>query len=67
MSSLCQAVAWVNPFLNQEQRGAVEAVLRGGHAPAPYLVFGPPGTGKTSTLVEAAVQVLHVDFNVCLR
>jgi hypothetical protein len=51
-----QVKSWANANLNDEQRAAVAAVVAGAHAPAPYLIFGPPGTGKTSTLVEAAVQ-----------
>ena len=53
-------IVWTNKSLNVEQRLAVREVVRGVHAPLPYLIFFPPGTGKTSTLVEAAVQVRSV-------
>lgn len=43
--------------LNEEQRWAVAAVLAGAGAATPFALFGPPGTGKTVTLVECALQV----------
>ncbi|XP_056456855.1 putative helicase mov-10-B.1 isoform X2 [Gadus chalcogrammus] len=43
--------------LNKEQSTAVHHIVAGSSKPAPYLVFGPPGTGKTVTLVEAIRQV----------
>ncbi|NXD64784.1 SDE3 helicase, partial [Eolophus roseicapillus] len=42
---------------NEEQCRAVTNIVTGMSRPAPYLVFGPPGTGKTVTLVEAIKQV----------
>ncbi|XP_015079544.1 probable RNA helicase SDE3 [Solanum pennellii] len=43
-------------MLNKEQTTAVEKILgcKGG---APYVIHGPPGTGKTRTLIEAIIQV----------
>nr|XP_013799018.1 PREDICTED: putative helicase MOV-10 [Apteryx mantelli mantelli] len=42
---------------NEEQRRAVTHIVTGVSRPAPYLIFGPPGTGKTVTIVEAIKQV----------
>ncbi|KAF1523024.1 putative helicase MOV-10, partial [Eudyptula albosignata] len=42
---------------NEEQCRAVTHIVTGMSRPAPYLIFGPPGTGKTVTLVEAIKQV----------
>ncbi len=49
--------AWQNDRLNAEQKRAVRMILGGLHTPLPYFVFGPPGTGKTTAMVEAAYQV----------
>uniref|UniRef100_A0A671W8F1 RNA helicase n=1 Tax=Sparus aurata TaxID=8175 RepID=A0A671W8F1_SPAAU len=52
-----------NPHLprsdNPEQRKAIKHIIAGTAKPAPYLVFGPPGTGKTVTLVGAINQILE--------
>ncbi|CAL5397414.1 unnamed protein product [Camellia sinensis] len=46
------------PFtpLNEEQQRAVETILGCRGAP-PYVIHGPPGAGKTMTLVEAILQL----------
>lgn len=47
-----------DPLLNYEQLKAVNTVLNEAYGPVPYLVSGPPGTGKTKTLVELAMQLI---------
>ena len=45
--------------LNAEQRLAVASVMSRAGVDMPFALFGPPGTGKTVTLVECALQVSH--------
>ncbi|KAI0360350.1 P-loop containing nucleoside triphosphate hydrolase protein [Trametes cingulata] len=50
-----------NPLLgtNVAQLQAVKSILRLRTGSAPFILFGPPGTGKTVTVVEAIRQLLH--------
>lgn len=48
---------WANDSLNPEQQAAVQRISNGHLCPIPYIVFGPPGTGKTTTVVEAIYQL----------
>lgn len=43
--------------LDASQRQVIRNVLRAEHRSLPYLVRGPPGTGKTTTLAEIVVQL----------
>ncbi|XP_059092617.1 putative helicase MOV-10 isoform X2 [Tigriopus californicus] len=44
---------------NAEQLRAVSGILNGTSGIHPYILFGPPGTGKTVTVVEAISQVFR--------
>ncbi|XP_034239747.1 putative helicase mov-10-B.1 isoform X2 [Thrips palmi] len=58
---LCQPPLrpWFNRAIekNPEQQAAVRNVVHNSSQNSPYLIFGPPGTGKTVTLVETILQL----------
>ncbi|XP_014250678.1 probable RNA helicase armi [Cimex lectularius] len=48
---------WYNSLLNGEQKRAVESILSQKNKTYPYIICGPPGTGKTVTVVELILQL----------
>ncbi|KAK7676351.1 hypothetical protein QCA50_020692 [Cerrena zonata] len=55
---------WIyNPLIagNPEQLQAVASIVQLPAGHAPFIVFGPPGTGKTVTIVEAIRQLIRTN------
>lgn len=44
--------------MNWEQRKAVESIWSQNYGNLPFLISGPPGTGKTKTVIETALQLI---------
>lgn len=59
-------VEWFNKAIekNEEQKVAIRSILNCTAYPFPYVVFGPPGTGKTSCIVECIAQILKHRPNI---
>ncbi|KAF5343775.1 hypothetical protein D9757_015109 [Collybiopsis confluens] len=54
---------WRIPLIagNPPQKQAVLLIVDQEPGSMPFVIFGPPGTGKTVTMVEAILQVLTLD------
>lgn len=53
------SIGFVNKNLNEQQKQAVISICHGAYMPAPFLIFGPPGTGKTESMCEAIKQIFR--------
>ena len=62
---LPSSLSFLNPQLNERQRAVVARILGAQGRPAPYVVFGPPGTGKTMTVIEGILQVYSLSSGSC--
>ena len=58
------ALEWENKHLNESQQQAISAIVSGNNSLR--LVHGPPGTGKTTTLVEAVYQLCKENKRVLI-
>lgn len=54
-------INFINQQLNESQQHAVKAILADGKM---TIVHGPPGTGKTTTLIEAILQLVQTGAKV---
>lgn len=62
---MIEADKWFDPGLNEEQKSAVKAISLT-HSTVPHLISGPPGTGKTRTVVETVLQILRLQPEACI-
>ena len=57
LSSFAAPLQLFSSMLNERQQTAVQHILEARGRPVPYILFGPPGTGKSVVIVEAILQI----------
>jgi ATP-dependent RNA/DNA helicase IGHMBP2 len=55
------ALTFKNKNLNESQQQAVHAIVQNNNV---VIVHGPPGTGKTTTLIEAIIQLIKAEEKI---
>ncbi|KAG9655986.1 DNA helicase, partial [Aureobasidium melanogenum] len=58
---MAEELEWLDPSLNDSQKEAIKFALA---SPEVALIHGPPGTGKTHTLIELIRQCLKKDLRL---
>lgn len=56
LAELTGDIQWISQSLNESQKHAIRFALASSEI---ALIHGPPGTGKTHTLIELVLQLLH--------
>eukprot|EP00762_Andalucia_godoyi_P005665 ANDGO_06397.mRNA.1 putative RNA helicase SDE3 len=56
-SGVWDAAMWHYSFLNSHQQSAVRSVLNNRHGSRAFCIWGPPGTGKSVTVIECVLQI----------
>ncbi|KAM0280751.1 hypothetical protein ACHAQH_003921 [Verticillium albo-atrum] len=54
-------IEWIDPSLNDSQKDAIRFALASREV---ALIHGPPGTGKTHTLIELILQLVRRDLRI---
>ncbi|KAK8874112.1 DNA helicase [Apiospora arundinis] len=57
----CANIEWVDPTLNDSQKDAIRFALASKEI---ALIHGPPGTGKTHTLIELILQMVKRNLRI---
>ena len=53
---------WVDDTVNLHQKISISMILSKENGLAPIVIHGPPGTGKTKTVVEAVNQIINLNL-----
>ncbi|KAJ3106010.1 hypothetical protein HDU97_007194 [Phlyctochytrium planicorne] len=62
-AALPEDVTFRDDLLNTSQQRAVQSVLEQKYGQVPFLIWGPPGTGKTKTCIEIIYQLIQKNQN----